>query len=137
MRGFVNETDLQRLDPSRGADFIADELSIPRLKLESFEVSDFSIDRLPDGYLARPNGGTIAVSSPEPGDLLVAGVWYPVSGRPQIDGGADWLVDDRVQRGVIVMHSKPQSCISGRKQNCKGRNPRAGILINSVFCYMG
>lgn len=109
VRGFISDADLQRLDPSRGADFIADELSIPRLKLDSFEVSDYSVDRLPDGYLARPNGGTIAVSSPEPGDLLVAGVWYPVSGRPQFDGGADWLVDDRVQRGVIVMHSKPQS----------------------------
>ncbi len=109
VRGFVSETDLQRLNPSKGAEFIAEELSIPKLKLGDFKVSDFSIDRLPDGYLARPSGGAIAVSSSDSGELLVAGVWYPVSGTPHSEANPDWLVDDRVQRGLIVMHSKPQS----------------------------
>ena len=108
VRGFIDETDLLRLDPTKGARFIAEELSIPVLLLEDIEVSDFAVKQLPDGYLAQPNGGMIAVGSLEPGDLQISGGWYQVSGRPTSDG-ENWLVDDRVQRGVIVMYSIPQS----------------------------
>lgn len=112
VRGLISEADLQRLDTSKGANFIADELSIPVLRVDGFDVSDFAVDRLHDGYLSRRNGGAIAVSPSESGEFLVAGVWYPVSGRLQIEGTPDWLEDDRVQRGVIVMSSKPQSYAS-------------------------
>jgi putative peptide zinc metalloprotease protein len=109
VRGFISEVDLERLDPTKGANFIADEPSIPALRLDHLEVSDYAVDRLPDGYLARPYGGSIAVASSEPRELLVAGVLYPVLGTPQSEGNGGRMVEDRVQRGVIVMRSVPQS----------------------------
>jgi putative peptide zinc metalloprotease protein len=109
VRGFINETDLERLDPSREAEFVADELSVPTMPLERIEVSDFAIDWLSEGYLSRPNGGTIAVTENDAGGSVVAGVWYPVSGVPVGNTGSGGLTDDRVLRGTIIMHSKPQA----------------------------
>jgi putative peptide zinc metalloprotease protein len=109
IRGFVSEADLQRLDLSREAEFVADEPQIPILPLQDIQVSDFAIDRLPDGYLARPNGGLIAVSSSDPDALAVAGVWYPVNAQMNITERPNWLTDDRAMRGQVVMRSNPQS----------------------------
>lgn len=112
VRGFINEDDLGRLDLSKDAVFMADEVTIPPLDIDNIDVSDFAIDRLPDGYLARPNGGPIAIASADGSDLLVAGVWYQANGDLSIDGAAPALRDDRVYRGVIVMHSQPHSLAS-------------------------
>jgi hypothetical protein len=72
-------------------------------------VSVFAIDRLPDGYLALPYGGPIAVSSSDPASLVVAGVWYPFNARLINNEDTTWLIDNRVQRGKVVASSKPQS----------------------------
>ena len=109
VRGFVNETDLHRADLSKIGKFVADEVTVPTLELGAFAVSDVAIERLPDGYLARPNGGSIAVSGSAPGELIVAGVWYPLTAAPQVEGQLDWLADDRILRGVVLLRSQRES----------------------------
>ncbi len=112
VRGYVSEADLRRLDPTRAAAFVADEVTMPRLDLTGLVVSGVAIDRLPDGYLARPNGGAIAVIDDGRGDLLVGGVWFPVTARPHLVDHSDRLGDDRAMRGMITSQSVPQSYAS-------------------------
>lgn len=109
VRGYVSEANLERLDPTKTAKFIADEIMVPVVAVDGLEVSGFSVEKLADGYLAHPNGGSIAVSTSDPKTLVVAEVWYPLSGRPSPDILPSRLMGQTVHRGVILTQSKPES----------------------------
>ncbi|WP_324751966.1 biotin/lipoyl-binding protein [Roseovarius sp. Pro17] len=108
VRGFIREGDLMRIDHERAGKFIADELRIPKFPLQDISVADFSVTRLPDGYLSALNGGEIPVLDGDPDVSRPKGVWYPldakVSGALSAASGLD-----TIQPGVVVLRTKPES----------------------------
>ena len=111
-RGFIRESDLMRLDQSATGRFIADDLRIPKLPLSSVTFADFSITRLPDGYLAAINGGDIPVLKDERGELRPQGVWYPVDAQAADTGTVGMPTLRTVQTGVITLQRQPESLVT-------------------------
>ncbi|MHA6264411.1 hypothetical protein ACXYMO_14500 [Arenibacterium sp. CAU 1754] len=109
INGFINETDLERYDPAKQGQFVADELAVPRVKVEQLAVSDFSVQELPDGYLAAPNGGGISVLTTDNTGRQPKGVWYPVSTETGLHRIIAFDDLQTAQRGYFQLHSKPES----------------------------
>lgn len=105
--GFISEADRDLLDLSKIGKFIADDIEVPAVPLNATELSDFSVDRLPDGYLSSPNGGAIPVASAGSSDLVPLAAWYPFTATV----AAEPLDHDAVQRGVVVLYRTPESLV--------------------------
>ncbi len=112
VRGYVSEADVSNLDLSNGGDFVADEPLIPRVRLNAIEVSNYSIDRLADGYLSSESGGPIEVTRNELGESLVSDVWYPMTALLTSQDLSSNVAVHRVHPGVVTIHSKNRSLAS-------------------------
>lgn len=109
VRGLIKEADRERLDSSKQGRFVADDVMLAVTSLSEIVVSDYSIERLPDGYLASTNGGDIAVLSQDQDHLVPKGVWYPLNAKADaaiLEAPAQFSV---VNRGLVVMKSRPES----------------------------
>lgn len=109
VRGLINEADLERLDETKHARFVADDLSLPVAALSEIVISDYSIDRLPDGYFASTNGGAIVVVSQDQDRPVPKGVWYPLNAKvaaASLKTPAQFVV---AIRGKVAMQSRPES----------------------------
>lgn len=105
VRGFIHEDALMRLDRDRPGLFIADNLQIPMLSINEVSIADFSINTLPDRYLAMTDGGDIPVLESEDGKLTPKGSWYPVTAEVTSEISSPHAV----QTGAIILHSIPEA----------------------------
>lgn len=105
VRGFIHEDTLMRLDRDRSGLFVADNLQIPKLSINDVSIADFSINTLPDRYLAMTDGGDIPVLETEDEKLTPKGSWYPVTAEVTTEISSPHAV----QTGAIVLHSIPEA----------------------------
>ena len=109
VHGFIREDILNRLDRDTPGQFIADDISIPKLSLLDLEIADFSVTSLPDRYLTSSSGGDIPILESEKNALHPEGVWYPVNAEVHVGASDTSPLLSSVQSGVIALMSQPES----------------------------
>ncbi|MDQ2095165.1 HlyD family efflux transporter periplasmic adaptor subunit [Rhodalgimonas zhirmunskyi] len=109
VRGLINESDLERLDQSKPALFIADDVALPTAELSGIAISDYSVERLPDGYFASSNGGAIDVVSQSEERPVPKGVWYPLNAKIPAEAMETPLGLVVANRGIVALQSRPEA----------------------------
>jgi putative peptide zinc metalloprotease protein len=109
VRGLISEADRERLDLDKPAVFIAEDVLLPSVILFGAAISDYSVERLPDGYLARSSGGRIPVVTPGSEHLVPKGVWYPLNAKIEAAGMEPSSHNSVANRGIVAFRSQPES----------------------------
>lgn len=109
LRGLIRAADRDRLDPARPGRFIADDLQLPMVDLTAFNLADYPVARLPDGYFAAPHGGGVPLAPQATAPLVPKGAWYPLQAKARDPTPFDPARIHTAIRGIIVLHSRPEA----------------------------
>ncbi|MEO1610031.1 MAG: biotin/lipoyl-binding protein [Pseudomonadota bacterium] len=109
VRGLIGEADRERLDDSKPGRFIADDVLLPTIALPEIVISDYSVDRLPDGFFASKYGGIVQVEPDTSGQLIPKGVWYPLNVKVEASALGETRHVTVANRGTVALSSQPES----------------------------
>lgn len=111
VRGLISEADRERLDSGKPGQFVADDVLLPVADLSGITISDYSVERLPDGYFANTSGGDIPVASQASGQLVPKGVWYPLNAKTSAHNLLASAQVSVANRGKVVLSSRPEALV--------------------------
>lgn len=111
VRGFVAESDLERIALGVEGVFVPDDPAAAPRQGRITRIDGFAVDRLDPGYLASTNGGAIDVAAADPGGPpRPVASWYAI--RFALGDAAAPSGVPQVRRGVVIAHGRRESWAS-------------------------